>query len=347
METGITRRKFLVATLGATVLFVTPEILFGRKEEKKKGCFLYDDIYLRHDTGEFHPEAPARLIAINNAVEKADWYKDTLLIKAKASNFEVLSLVHDKNYIETVKKDCEFGLKGLSTGDTVICRESYFIALNAVGGVLTAIDTVVSGKAKNAFCAVRPPGHHASQKRGMGFCIFNNVAIAARYAQKRHKIKRVLIADWDVHHGNGTQDIFYSDNSVFFMSTHQSPWYPWTGKREETGEGRGKGFTMNRLFPAGAGNKEIIRAFENDLIPAAEKFKPELTLISAGFDSRIGDPLGRFKIDDNGFRELTKIMLEIANIGGDGKLISILEGGYNLKGLASAVKAHMDELSKA
>ncbi len=181
----------------------------------------------------------------------------------------------------------------------------------------------------------------------MGFCLFNNVAIAARYAQSKYKIERVLIADWDVHHGNGTQDIFYENNKVFFMSTHQSPWYPWTGKRRETGKGKGKGFTMNRPFPAGAGNEEIIGAFRNDLLPAAKKFRPELTLISAGFDSRIGDPLGRFKIDDQGYRELTKIMLEIADIAGEGKLVSILEGGYNLKGLASAVVAHIDELLKA
>lgn len=345
MKTEITRREFLVGTLGATVLFLMPRIAIS--EEKEKSCFLYDDIYLRHDTGEGHPEAPARLRAINNAVKEVKWYRDLLLVKVKEADLEVVSLVHNRKYIETVKKECEAGHKKLTTGDTIICKESYSIALKAAGGVLEAVDTVISGKAKNAFCAVRPPGHHASQKRGMGFCIFNNVAIAARYAQERYKIERVFIADWDVHHGNGTQDIFYDDNTVFFMSTHQSPWYPWTGKREETGEGKGKGFTMNRPFPAGAGNKEIIGAFKDDLLPAAEKFKPDLTLISAGFDSRVGDPLGRFKIDDMGFRELTKIMLEIANIAGNGKMISILEGGYNLEGLAAAVQAHMNELSKA
>jgi len=348
METRITRREFMIDTLGAIALFVMPGTVFGeeKREEENKGCFLYDDIYLRHDTGEGHPEVPARLTAINSAVKKGKWYKDLVLLRAEAADLETVSLVHDKNYINTVRKECEVGLRVLSTGDTVICKESYSIALKAAGGVLRAVDTVVSGMAKNAFCAVRPPGHHASRKRGMGFCLFNNIAIAARYAQKKYNIKRVLIADWDVHHGNGTQDIFYSDGTVFFMSTHQSPWYPWTGKPEETGEGKGKGFTMNRPFPAGAGNKEIIGAFKDDLLPAAKKFKPDLTLISAGFDSRMGDPLGGFRIDDKGFRELTKIMLEVANIAGNGKLISILEGGYNLKGLASAVYTHMDELSK-
>ncbi len=349
MERRITRREFLIDTLGATALFMMPGIVFGQEkgEEEKKGCFLYDDIYLKHDTGERHPEVPGRLTAINSAVKNGNWYRALVLLRAETADPETVALVHDKNYIETVKKDCELGLKALSTGDTVICKESYSIALKAAGGVLRAVDTVVAGIAKNAFCAVRPPGHHASRKRGMGFCVFNNIAIAARHAQKKHKIRRVLIADWDVHHGNGTQDIFYSDDTVFFMSTHQSPWYPWTGKRKDTGEGKGKGFTMNRPFPAGAGNKEIIGAFKNDLLPAAKKFKPDLTLISAGFDSRIGDPLGGFRIDDKGFRDLTKIMLEVANIAGDGKLVSILEGGYNLKGLASAVYTHIDELSKA
>jgi acetoin utilization deacetylase AcuC-like enzyme len=351
MEKKITRRRFLIDTLGATALLMMPGTVLGKlKKEEETGCFLYDDIYLEHDTGENHPETPARLTAISNAVMKAKWYDDLIRLKARAADPEILSLVHDKKYIGTVKKECDEGRLALSTsdfGDTGISKQSYLIALKAVGGVLRAVDTVVDGKAKNAFCAVRPPGHHARRKRGTGFCIFNNIAIAARYAQKNHGIKRVLIADWDVHHGDGTQSIFYSDDTVFFMSTHQSPWYPWSGQRRETGRGKGKGFTMNRPFPAGAGNKQIIGAFKNDLLPAAKKFKPDLTLISAGFDSRIGDPLGGFKIDDEGFRELTKLMLEISYIAGDGKLVSVLEGGYNLRGLASAVYAHMDEMSKA
>jgi len=345
MEAGITRREFLAGAVGATVLILTQEIQLG--EEKKKACYLYDDVYLKHDTGKSHPESPKRLIAINKALKKAKWYEDLFFVKAKEADIETVSLVHSKKYIETVKKECKAGFKSLSTGDTVICKESFSVALKAAGGVLTAVDAVISGKAKNAFCAVRPPGHHASQDRGMGFCVFNNVAIAARYAQKEHNIERVLIADWDVHHGNGTQDIFYSDGTVFFMSTHQSPWYPKTGNREETGEGEGKGLTMNRPFPAGAENKEIIGAFKNDLLPAAKEFRPELTLISAGFDSRVGDPLGRFKIDDDDFRELTRIMLEIADVAGHRRLVSVLEGGYSLKGLASAVLAHMDVLSTA
>ncbi len=178
----------------------------------------------------------------------------------------------------------------------------------------------------------------------MGFCIFNVVAVAARYAQRTHGVERVLIADWDVHHGNGTQDIFYEDESVFYMSTHQSPFYPGTGARNETGAGEGVGTTMNRPFRAGAGDREIVGAFRDDLLPAAREFRPDLVIVSAGFDSRVDDLLGGFQVTDQGFRELTRIMLEIAEIAGNGRLVSVLEGGYSLSGLASAAEAHVDEL---
>jgi acetoin utilization deacetylase AcuC-like enzyme len=178
----------------------------------------------------------------------------------------------------------------------------------------------------------------------MGFCIYNNIAIAARYAQRKHHVERVLIADWDVHHGNGTQDTFYSDPSVFFFSTHQSPWYPGTGLAQETGAGKGRNTTLNCPFPAGAGRELIVEAFRNQLLPAAEKFRPDLVLISAGFDSREGDPLGRFRLADSDFAELTRIMLDIANRHARGRIISVLEGGYSLNGLASAATAHVEEL---
>lgn len=312
-----------------------------------KTCYLYDDVYLTHDSGYGHPEAPPRLIAIDSGVKQASWYKELMLLEAREADIETLCLAHDERYVQLVKQECEAGYRGLSTGDTTICPGSYAVALQAVGGVLAAVDAVVSGRARNAFCAVRPPGHHATQNRGMGFCLFNNIAIAARYAQKKHNVERVLIADWDVHHGNGTQNIFYDDNRVFFMSTHQSPWYPGTGARLETGAGKGEGFTMNRPFPAGAGNREIIDTFKNDFLPAAKDFKPDLTLLSSGFDSHINDPLGYFTIDDDGFRELTKIVLEIADIHGKGRLVSLIEGGYSLETLSSVVPAHIEELMKA
>ncbi|MGD2092859.1 MAG: histone deacetylase [Candidatus Aminicenantes bacterium] len=307
--------------------------------------YLYDDIYLRHDAGTGHPESPERLTAINKAVKGAEWYQDLIRPQATPVPIDILSLVHDPRYIQLVERECKAGHMMLSTGDTNVCEESYEIALQAVGGVLAAVDAVFEKKAKNAFCAVRPPGHHATWNRGMGFCLFNNIAAAARYAQKKFNVERVLIADWDIHHGNGTNDIFYTDDSVFYMSTHQYPWYPGTGMLDEIGEGKGKGFTMNRPFPAGVGNKEIIAVFKDEFLPAAKKFKPDFALISAGFDSHFRDYLGGFRIDDDGFRELTKIMMEIADISGEGRLVSVLEGGYNLDSMWSAVMVHMEELN--
>ena len=180
----------------------------------------------------------------------------------------------------------------------------------------------------------------------MGFCIFNNIAIGARYAQKKHGIERVLIADWDVHHGNGTQDVFYSDGSVFFFSTHQSPWYPGTGDAGETGEGKGKGMTMNCPLPAGS-HKEILEAFRVKLMAAANSFKPDLVMISAGFDSRLNDPLGRFRLTDDDFADLTRMMLDMAEKHAGGRLVSVLEGGYSLEGLAASVAAHVTTLEHA
>ena len=345
----MTRLEFLTGLLGAAAVFFMPFAGFSaaKKDKQEKTGYLYDEIYLDHDTGGYHPERPERLTAIQLVVKNTGLAGKLSRFNAAEADVDTVALVHDRGYVEQVKRECEAGYGNLSTGDTTICPLSYTIALKAAGGVLGVVDAVMGGKAKNGFCAVRPPGHHASQRRGMGFCVFNNIAIAARYAQKKYGLERVLIADWDVHHGNGTQDIFYADPTVFFMSTHQYPWYPGTGHYTETGEGRGKGFTMNRPFPAGAGNTEIVGAFRNDFLTAARTFKPELTLVSAGFDSRVGDPLGYLQIDDQGFRELTRIMIEISSISGNGRLISILEGGYSLEGLGAAVSAHLDELSRA
>ena len=310
-------------------------------------AYLSDPLYLRHDTGAGHPERPGRLLAVEDRLSEEPWFASLLRLSPREADVETLSLVHDPAYIALVRREVEAGRRQLSTGDTVISPESYAVAVGMVGGVLEAVDAVMSGRARNAFCAVRPPGHHASGGRGMGFCLFNGVAVAARYAQRVHGVERVLIADWDIHHGNGTQDIFYADGSVFFMSTHQFPFYPGTGRGVETGAGPGDGATMNRPFPAGAGDREIVGAFRNDLLPAATAFRPELVLISAGFDSRVDDFLGGFRVTDDGFRALTRVTLEIAEIAGEGRVVSVLEGGYNLVGLASAVHAHVEELVNA
>ena len=305
-------------------------------------------IFKQHDTGPGHPESPERCDAVMHGLERAG-LKDRLLALAPrvAGDEEVLAC-HTESYLRTVRHDVASGAENLSTGDTAIGERSLTVALQAVGGVLEAVDAVVARRAKNAFCVVRPPGHHATPEVGMGFCIFNNVALAARYAQRRHGLGKVLIVDWDVHHGNGTQEIFYADPSVFYFSTHQGPWYPGTGAPHEAGAGKGKGMTLNCPFPAGAARKEIVeQAFRGRLLPAADRFKPDLVLISAGFDSRAGDPLGGFRLTDEDFADLTRLMLEVANTHAGGRLVSVLEGGYALKGLASASAAHVRALAEA
>ena len=306
--------------------------------------FVYDPVYLKHKTGQGHPERPDRLSAVVNALTKSGLDKRMVRLKPPSAKDQDILRCHKAAYLKQVKQDFKDGADRLSTGDTRICPASLNVAMRAVGGVISATDQVCSGKARNAFCAVRPPGHHATPDRGMGFCIFNNVAVAARFAQAKHKIEKVLIVDWDVHHGNGTQDIFYDDGSVFFLSTHQSPWYPGTGAKNETGTGKGQGTTMNVPLPAGSGRKAVLGAFVDRLAPAMDKFKPQLVIISAGFDSRQGDPLGRFTLTDQDFADLTKVLIDIADEHADGRIVSVLEGGYSLKGLASATAAHVRTL---
>jgi acetoin utilization deacetylase AcuC-like enzyme len=301
---------------------------------------LADPACKEHHTGSRHPERPDRFDAAHGALDGLD----LLRIEPRVAFEDEIALCHSLPYIKLVEREVMTGFHELSTGDTIISARSLDAALRASGGVLNAVDAVMDGKTQNAFCIVRPPGHHATQVRGMGFCLFNSIAIAARYAQKKYTVDRVLIADWDVHHGNGTQDIFYSDGSVFFFSTHQHPWYPGTGAPEETGEGAGLGTTLNCPFPAGSGRKEILGAFQDKLMPAAERFKPELVLISAGFDSREGDPLGNFLLTDTDFADLTRVMREIADKHAGGRVVSVLEGGYSLTGLAAGVRAHVEAL---
>jgi acetoin utilization deacetylase AcuC-like enzyme len=301
---------------------------------------LADPVYRLHQPGEGHPERPARYDAAVAALEVAGLASEFVRIPARRATPDETALCHSAAYLRTVDRDFARGARMLSTGDTGIGPESLDVALQAAGGVLNAVDAVMEGTCRRALCIVRPPGHHATRERGMGFCIFNNVAIAARYAQRKYAVDRVLIADWDVHHGNGTQDIFYSDGSVLFFSTHQSPWYPGTGARDETGDGRGAGLTINCPFPAGAGRVEILGAFQDRLIPAADEFQPDLVLVSAGFDSRYDDPLGQFTLTDQDFIDLTSLVREIAAKYAHDRLISILEGGYSLDGLARAIVAH-------
>jgi acetoin utilization deacetylase AcuC-like enzyme len=312
-----------------------------------KAGLVFDDRMILHDPGPEHPESPDRFRALKRVFNEMKMRDRMTPIAPRMATEDDLHLVHTRHYLEVVKHDVRRKAISLSTGDTGLGQHSLECAELAAGMAMAAVDEVFTTQVKRAFAAVRPPGHHATASRGMGFCIFNNAAIAARYARKAYGVDRILIADWDVHHGNGTQDIFYSDPGVFFFSTHQWPWYPGTGAADETGDGAGVGTTMNCPFPAGSGKAEILGAFRKKLIPVMRDYKPELVILSAGFDSRRGDPLGRFTLGDGDFRELTSIALEIADSHCQGRVVSLLEGGYSLEGLTRAVAAHVETLVEA
>jgi acetoin utilization deacetylase AcuC-like enzyme len=326
------------ALLGVSCL----DILNGAAAETGVGTgLIYDAIYLKHDTGAGHPERPERLTAILDRLEQKGVLQHLARLKPAPASLEWITTVHTPEYVERVRKSCQAGAGYVDTMDTPVSRGSYEVALNAVGGVQSAIDAVMAGTVRNAFCAVRPPGHHALKDKAMGFCLFNNVAIAAKYIQKKHKLGKVLIVDWDVHHGNGTQAMFYDDPTVFYFSTHQSPFYPGTGGAEERGVGKGLGFTRNVPLAAGCGDAEYKKAFLEELKPAAAAFKPDFVLVSAGFDAAKDDLLGRMKVTPEGFAELTRIVKGIAEQYCHGRLVTLLEGGYNLESLAASVEAHV------
>lgn len=308
-------------------------------------ALIFDDICKIHVPGLDARECPERYNAVLGALTKGGLLAKCQCLRPRAAADEELFACHSKGYVALARREIESGAARLSTGDTRVCRQSLKAARLAAGSACVAVDTVLRGQAKNAFCLTRPPGHHATPDRGMGFCIFNNVAIAARYAQRKHGVNKVLIVDWDVHHGNGTQDIFYDDPSVFYFSTHQSPWYPWTGRREETGRGRGLGTTLNWPMSPGAGRKEFYSAFE-ELAAVVGRYRPELVLVSAGFDARRGDPLGKLALTDKDFADLTALVLEVAREHCQGHVVSVLEGGYNLTGLARAAAAHVGRLQQ-
>jgi len=302
--------------------------------------FVSDPIFTKHNTGLKHPEQPARTVVIESALQQRGLKKSENSLKPREATEEELLLCHPKEYVDLVKREISAlrpqQLAFLSTGDVVISPDSWKAALYAVGGVLCAIDRVLQEPDARAFCIVRPPGHHACSTQGMGFCLFNNVAIGARYAQKKYGIKRVLIADWDVHHGNGTQEIFYRDPSIFYFSTHEKDLYPFTGTPEETGAGN---IWNCPIAPSHKSREEVIAAFES-LEQRMQTFKPELVLISAGFDAHREDPLGHFNLTTEDFETLGFIVKKIALAHAKGRLVSVLEGGYNLQAIADSAVAH-------
>jgi acetoin utilization deacetylase AcuC-like enzyme len=343
MTLALNRRAFL-QQVSATALSLRGGLLPAAAQSPLTQVF-YDPAMLRHEPPGDHPEHPKRLDAAMESVRALERQSRLTVVAPRPATDDEILRVHTPQYLKLVRAEIDAGRRTLSTGDTDISSGSLGAALAAAGTVVSAVDAVVGGRARHAFCAVRPPGHHASQARGMGFCVFNNIAIGARHAARAHGIERILIADWDVHHGNGTQEVFWSDGSVLFFDTHQHPWYPGTGSPAETGEGKGRGRIVNRPFPAGAGRDEILGAFRTELVPAAERFRPQLVMISAGFDSRAGDPLGKFTLTDADFAELTAIVAGIARQHAGGRVVSVLEGGYSRDGLARAVSAHLDRLS--
>ena len=311
-----------------------------------KTGLLYDPIYREHRPSLGHPEAPERYDAALQGALLGLADSGHVTLQPRPASEEEIRYCHTADYIEIVRDDVARGAFSLRTGDTEICERSLDAALMAAGGALVAVDAVMDGTVDNAFCIVRPPGHHALADRGMGFCIFNNVAIAARHAQWRHELDRVLIVDWDVHHGNGTQAIFFDDPNVFYFSTHQWPAYPGTGIVDQRGIGEGIGATLNCPFAGGAGSHEVLGAFREHLLPAMRAFKPEFVLVSAGFDARVQEPLCNFLLHDADFVELTRMVMAIADEYAGGRLVTILEGGYNLQGLACAVQAHVRTLAE-
>jgi len=309
-------------------------------------AFISDPIFLSHDTGAGHPERSARLVAAHKTLSEQDWYGELQLLTPTPVERQWVELVHRPGYAQRIEEACAAGADWIDTQDVAVSPESCDVALNATGSLLRLVDQVMAKKADNGFAMVRPPGHHAEHDMAMGFCLFNSVAIAARYLQQHHGLERILILDWDVHHGNGTQHTFEADPSVMFISLHQFPHYPGTGAKGETGSGAGQGFTLNCPMSAGRGDDDYQEAFEQVILPKARGFKPDFILVSAGFDAHFADPLASMQVTTDGFRWMSKQMMALADELCGGRLVSVLEGGYDLDALADSVTAHVEVLLK-
>jgi acetoin utilization deacetylase AcuC-like enzyme len=309
----------------------------------KKTGFLYDERYLLHDTGPNHPESPDRLRAIYQGIKQADLLPNLILIQAIQADLKWVETVHSTNYINRFKAACRSTTTTFDWPDNQICAHTFEIALLAVGGVLDTVRRVMTGEIDNAFCAVRPPGHHAEHESAMGFCYFNNVAIAAKYLQAEWNIQRIGIVDFDVHHGNGTQHIFEKDPTVFYYSIHQHPTFafPGTGRVFETGEGKGEGSTRNYPVLPGHGDKEYHGLVERDLVPVMEAFSPEVILVSAGFDAHVDDDMSDIILSTDGYTRIMQRIVALADLSSNGRLISVLEGGYCINRLPELAANHV------
>jgi acetoin utilization deacetylase AcuC-like enzyme len=312
-----------------------------------KTAIVHHPIYQKHDTGFGHPETPKRYEVVINALknDKTLW-ENLNEIQAEQVSKGIIQAAHTPQHFKRVEGAFANGVERLDA-DTVISMQSFDASVYGAGGACRAVDAVMTGEAKNAFVAVRPPGHHATSENAMGFCLFNNIAVAARYAQNKYKeIEKVAIVDWDVHHGNGTQGIFFDDPTVFFFSQHQYPWYPGTGSSGEIGFGRGRGYTLNVPVKARTTAKTQKEMFARALENISKNFKPDLIMISAGFDAHAADPLGQLLIEDEDFVEMTRMVKNWAHETCQGRIVSALEGGYNLQTLGETVRAHVATLSE-
>lgn len=312
-----------------------------------KTGLVYHPAFLEHDMGPGHPESPNRLRAIMQRLEESGTLAQLICIEPRKAEDEWITQIHSPSYVASLNRHAPTEGRVSLDPDTSMSPGSLTAAYFAAGGALAAIDAIMAHQVDHVFCAVRPPGHHAEAGRAMGFCLFNNVAIAARYVQRKYGLTKVLIVDWDVHHGNGTQHSFEEDPSVLFFSTHQYPHYPGTGRGTERGKGAGEGFTINVPMEAGEGDAEYHAIFLKSLVPAADAFKPEFVMISAGFDAHKDDPLASMGLTEAGYADLTDIVAGIAKRYANGRILSSLEGGYNLTALAYSVDAHIKALVSA
>ena len=307
--------------------------------------FHYDPVYLQHDTGMGHPECSERLTATMHYLKEQTFFDGLQPVTGRTADLQWIETVHDQNYIQRAKITCNSGIPFLDSMDVNVSKQSFDIALQAAGSAISLADEIVSGKIDNGFALIRPPGHHAENTMALGFCLFNNVAILARYLQQQHGLDKILILDWDVHHGNGTQHTFEDDPSVLYISTHQYPYYPGTGAWYETGSGRGEGTTLNCPMASGSGDREYETAFMEKILPGIDHFHPEMIIISAGFDAHVNDPLGNINLSTEFFGWMTEVLMEKADKYSEGRLVSLLEGGYNLKMLPKCIAEHLKVLS--
>lgn len=309
-----------------------------------KTAVVTDRKYLKHFPGRAHPERPRRLEVM---IEMAESLKrpDLHFLMPREATVDEVALVHDPGYIASVERTASLDRYDFDP-DTHTSRDSYQTALLSAGGVLTAVEAVLDGAAENAFALVRPPGHHALPNRAMGFCFFNNVAIAAEWLLRKRGLRRVMVVDWDLHHGNGTQDIFYDTSELLYTSTHQFPHYPGTGSLQERGAGEGLGYTVNAPMPAEFGDAEYLRVFDELILPIGRAYKPEFILISAGFDCHYRDPLGAMAVTEHGFQQMTRRVRRLAAECCGAKVVAVLEGGYDLEALANSGKEVLEEFGR-